>query len=140
MQRITFVVFVVLSFTFGAHAQSAPTELCPKRMVGLKYPIMAQLSGAQGKIELEAIVLRDRTVKEANAISGPALLAHSMIEALIEWRFTGCSSTTVPCRYRVTFVFEMMTGSCELSQCPNEVEIDLPVITIRSQRARAIVN
>jgi hypothetical protein len=109
-------------------------------MVGLKYPIMAHLSGAEGKIELEAIVLRGGTVKDANAISGPPLLAHSMMDALKEWRFTGCSAGAVPCRYKVTFVFEMMTGSCELSECPNEVEIDLPVITIRSKRARAIVN
>src|SRR5438128_8933667 len=139
-RAIFFVGLVFLSSTFGSNGQPLPVELYPKRIVGLKYPRLAQSAGVEGKVELEAIVSSDGSVKEAHSISGPPLLADWMEEALKEWRFTGCSHSSAPCRYKVTFVFELMTGSCDISQCPNEVEIDFPVITIRSQQARAIIN
>jgi outer membrane biosynthesis protein TonB len=89
-------------------------------MVGLKYPTMAHLAGTQGKVELEAIVSSDGTVKKANALSGPPLLADWMKVALKDWRFSGCSPNAGTCRYKVTFVFEMMTGICNLPHCPND--------------------
>lgn len=142
MRHVSVVVgLLILNFAVGTiYCQSVPVDLCPKRMTGLKYPRLAHFAGVQGKVELEAIVSRDGGVEEVHTISGPPLLAEWMKEALKEWLFTNCSQISVPCRYKVTFVFELMTGSCEMSQCPNEVQIDLPVITIRSQQARAIIN
>src|SRR5579872_2792279 len=129
MLRATLILVAIIGLSSDLVGQSPQPELCPKRMVGLKYPRLAHLAGTQGKIELEATISSEGTVKQTHAISGPPLLSGDMAHRLREWRFSGCSANASACRYRVTFVFEMMTGVCSLPECPNEVEIDLPVIT-----------
>ena len=140
MKYTKYFALVFFFFTLGAQDILGPTELCPKRMVGLKYPRLAHYFGAQGKVELEAIVSSEGSVEKVNAISGHVLLLEVAKDSLAEWRFSGCSPTAAPCRYKVTFVFELKGGSCVKPQCPNEVEIDLPLVTIRSQLARAETN
>ena len=139
MKGATVALAVSAGLVFSG-AMRPESCLYPKRMVGLKYPRMAHYAGAEGKVELEALVSSDGTVKSVASVSGPRLLADWMNIALMEWRFTGCTTNEAPCKYRVTFIFERLTGTCWLPNCPNVVEIDLPVITIRSQQAHAAID
>jgi|SRR5579862_311334 len=120
---------------------SEPAEVTPQRVVGLQYPRLAHLGDVQGRVELNALVSSDGTVKDIRVVSGHALLVDAARDSLRRWRFTGCTSTSVQCVARVVFVFVLEIGPCEIDQCPSELQVDLPdTVTIKSRHARAIVN
>jgi hypothetical protein len=90
---------------------------------------------------MEALVSTEGTVKEIKVISGHSLLNDAAKNSLEQWRFTGCSPTNAPCKAKVTFVFALDNGICDIDPCPSDLQIDLPgTVTIKSKRARAIVN
>ncbi len=120
---------------------SVPSEVAPQRIVGLRYPTLAHLAAIQGRVELDALVSVDGTVKEVKVVSGHVLLVDAARDSLRKWRFTGCTVTSVHCVARVVFVFVLENGLCEIDQCPNDFQVDLPdTVTIKSKQARAIVN
>jgi hypothetical protein len=99
---------------------SEPPELVPQRIVGLRYPRLAHLALIQGRVQLEALVELDGSVKDVKAVSGSALL----IDAA-----------------KVTFIFVIENGPCYIDECPSNLQIDLPgTVAIKSSPARAIVN
>jgi TonB family protein len=138
--------FALCASVFAAHGicqertgSSAP-EVAPVRFVGLQYPRLAHMATIQGRVELEAVASIEGTVTEVRTISGHPLLIDAARDSLRQWHFKGCTLAG-PCRAKATFVFVLEAGVCELSQCPNEIQVDLPsTITITSKPARAIIN
>lgn len=144
-----FCLAVLIGDRFGvpAHGQSAtrevPTkieaELTPVRVVGVSYPGLAHQAGIYGRVELEALVSPDGSVKEVRilAYSHPLLVSPAK-DSLRQWRFGGCKADT-GCPAPVSFVFVLSKDICPVSECPSEVEIDLPTkVTIRSNTNRPI--
>jgi hypothetical protein len=112
----------------------------PKRVVGMNYPRLAHLAGVQGKVVLTARFLVGGSVGDVRIISGDAVLAQAAKESLSRWLFSGCKSSSNACEAKVTFTF-VLSGECDISNCPSEVQIDLPdSVTVRSKMPRAIVN
>jgi hypothetical protein len=73
-------------------------------------------------------------------MSGHPLLVEAASDSLRQWRFKGCA-LPAQCKVKVTFVFVLESGLCELNECPNNIQIDLPTtVTIKSKSARAIIN
>jgi hypothetical protein len=123
------------ALAFGQHqTDAAVSETTPSRILGLQYPRLAIQAFISGKVELEAGVLSDGTVKEVKTIMGHPLLVPGATDSLRQWRFKPCASSAGECRAKVTFLFVLEKGMCPLGPfCPTEVEIDLPAtITIRS--------
>jgi hypothetical protein len=90
---------------------------------------------------LEAVVSTDGTVKDVKVVSGPNLLIDAAKESLRKWRFTGCATSSMNCSARVLYIFVLENGLCDIGQCPNDFQVDLPgTVTIKSKYARAIVN
>lgn len=134
---IELILFAVLCA--GPPPEPQPVRPVPQRIVGLAYPRLAQFTGVHGKVELEAVVSADGSVRDARVVSGPTLLVEAARESLKKWRFDGCTAET--CLFKVNFVFELMSGSCDISQCPSDLQIDLPdTITLRTKQALAIIN
>lgn len=124
----------------SAVCQTATLEIAPTRIVGVQYPRLAHLAVVQGRVELEALLSTEGVVKEITVISGHPLLNDAAKNSLEKWRFAGCTSGA-SCTAKVTFVFVLEKGICDIDQCPNDLQIDLPgTVTIRSKLARAIVN
>src|ERR1035441_1940413 len=118
--------------------KTAASEISPTRIVGVRYPRLALLAVVQGRVELEALLSTEGTVKEIKVVSGHPLLNDAAKNSLEQWRFAGCAPTGVPCTAKVTFVFVLEKGICDIDQCPNDLQIDLPgTVTIRSKPARA---
>lgn len=120
---------------------SEPSELAPKRIVGLQYPRLANLAAVQGRVELEAVVSAEGTVSEARFVSGPGLLVDAAKASLRQWLFAGCRRSNEACIARVSFVFVLEKELCDIDRCPNDFQVDLPgTVTVKSKQARAIVN
>ncbi len=51
------------------------------------YPTLARQTRVQGRVELEATVARDGTVKNVRVVSGHPLLAPAAVEAVKRWRY-----------------------------------------------------
>ncbi|HUI79417.1 MAG TPA: energy transducer TonB [Bryobacteraceae bacterium] len=119
----------------------AASEIAPTRIVGVRYPRLALLAVVQGRVELEALLSTDGTVKKVKVISGHPLFNDAAKKSLERWRFAGCTPTAASCTTRVTFVFVLEKGICDIDQCPNDLQIDLPgTVTITSKPVRAVVN
>lgn len=52
-----------------------------------EYPEEARAQGIQGSVVLEVHILRDGTVEQVNAASGPPILADAAMAAVKQWRF-----------------------------------------------------
>jgi hypothetical protein len=142
--RICIVVFCAAVFAAVASGQTqtdaAAPDTAPLRILGLQYPRLAHLAAVQGKVELEAGI-SDGAVNEVKTISGHPLLVDAAKESLRKWRFKQCASSAHQCSGRVIFLFVLEGGMCDLSSCPNDIQIDLPAtITVKSKPARAIIN
>lgn len=125
--------------TMVALCQQGPVAI-PKRVVGMNYPRLAHLAGVQGKVVLTTRVAVGGTVEDVRLISGDAVLAKAAKESLSRWLFSGCRSTSNACEAKVTFTF-VLSGECDISSCPSEVQIDLPdSVTVSSKMPRAIAN
>jgi TonB family protein len=121
--------------------KTAASEIVPIRFVTVRYPRLALFAVVQGRVELEAILSSEGAVKDIKVISGHPLLKDAAKNSLEQWRFAGCRPSGVACTARVTFVFVLEKGMCDIDQCPNHLQIDLPgTVTITSKPARAIVN
>lgn len=57
------------------------------RQVKPQYPAMARESRVEGDVVLAAVIGRDGVVNDVRAISGPALLIQSAIQAVRQWRY-----------------------------------------------------
>jgi hypothetical protein len=120
---------------------SEPPELVPQRIVWLQDSRLAHLAPIQGRVQLEAPVEPDGSVKDVKAVSGSALLIDAARDSLRQWRFKGCTRTSANCKTRVTFIFVIENAPCNIDECPSNLQIDLPgTVTIKSSPARAIVN
>ena len=51
------------------------------------YPEIAKLSHQQGTVSLHAIIGRDGTIQQLQAVSGPPLLIKAAIDAVQQWRY-----------------------------------------------------
>src|SRR5690348_15699064 len=109
----------------SAVCQTATLEIAPTRIVGVQYPRLAHLAVVQGRVELEALLSTEGAVKEIKVISGHPLLNDAAKNSLEKWRFAGCTSTGASCTAKVTFVFVLEKGICDIDQCPNDLQIDL---------------
>jgi hypothetical protein len=130
-------VRIVLSLAGGAlpmFSQSAPATmssttpaaLAVKRIVSLEYPPLARMARLEGTAILTTTILRDGTIGEIRAESGPEPLTTPATENLSKWRFTGCSAPHGKCVTRVTYSF-VLRGECTDSpRCPTEFQVDLP--------------
>jgi hypothetical protein len=144
-----FCLAVLIGDRFGvpvhgqAPSREAPTkiesELTPVRVVGVSYPGLAHQAGIYGRVELEALVLHDGSVKEVRILSySHPLLVSPAKDSLRQWRFAGCKADT-GCSAPVSFAFVLSKDICQISECPSEVEIDLPnKVTIRSNTNRPV--
>jgi outer membrane biosynthesis protein TonB len=100
--KIGILAIVALCTTFldrsgvcQSAGNSEPSELAARRIVGLQYPRLAHLALIQGRVELEALVSADGTVKEVKVVSGHGLLVDAAKNSLGQWRFTGCTPSSV---------------------------------------------
>ncbi len=135
------IVLLILLFALAANGQSQQPEPQPRKIVGLKYPRLALLAAIQGTTVVEAIVAADGTVKGAVTVSGHPILAEAAVASVRKWRFEDCSRSNSECRFRIEFVFRLAPGLCDIGECPNDLEIDLPnKVILTSKAARAIVN
>jgi protein TonB len=57
------------------------------RKVQPPYPTIAQAARITGVVLLKAIIAKDGTIKELQAISGPPLLIPAAIDAVKQWRY-----------------------------------------------------
>jgi hypothetical protein len=90
---------------------------------------------------LDAVLSTEGTVNDVKVVSGHPLLVDAARDSLRQWRFTGCTPSSGSCSARVAFVFVLEKGLCDIDQCPNKFQIDLPgTVTIKSEHARAIVD
>lgn len=135
------VILLLLLSGLMAIAQQVSSPL-PKRIVGLKYPRLANFAHVSGEVSLQAEVAADGRVVSIKAISGNSLLTLAAKKSLEQWQFEPCSPAQRECRATITFVFVLdSTATCEIAECPNDITVDLPnKITVRSELARAIVN
>ncbi len=117
--RLTCVFFICV---LGACAQPRITV---KRVVGLDYPWLAALAGAQGKVELVALISPDGSVSEVRVVSGHDLLLGPANETLSQWIFAGCEASKSFCEARVVFDF-VLEGVCDKSRCDTRFVADLP--------------
>ncbi len=51
------------------------------------YPIEAKQAGVSGRVELEAWIGIDGTVKDLKVVAGPELLQHAALDAVRTWRY-----------------------------------------------------
>jgi TonB family protein len=51
------------------------------------YPPEAKQAGIQGKVELEAVVSRDGTVRSVNVLNGEPVLADAATAAVKQWEY-----------------------------------------------------
>ena len=125
-----------------AQATSGPAwpTVAPKHIVGLRYPRLANLAVIQGRVELQAVVSPDGDVQQINAVSGHPLLVGAAKDSLRQWRFGGCKSAT-ECRVSVSFVFVLSKDLCDTSECPSDIQIDLPsTVTISSKPVGGMID
>jgi TonB family protein len=146
--RILSVVFLWATLVAGdavcqRQADSEQLELTPQRIVGLRYPRLAHLALVQGRVELEALVSPEGAVKDVKVVSGHPLLVAAARDSLRQWRFTGCTASRGDCTPKVTFIFILQKQLCDISECPEDLQIDLSgavTMTCTSKSARAIIN
>jgi TonB family protein len=111
------------------------------RIVGLQYPRLAWIAAVQGRVELQATISDQGSVTEVSLISGHALLVDAARGSLRQWRFKTCTPSSARCTAKVAFNFVLDSGSCDYSQCPNDIQIDLPgTVTIKSKHAPPMIN
>jgi hypothetical protein len=126
---------------FTAMAQSVPSELRVKRVVGIEYPWFARMAVLQGNVELIATISQDGVVEKISVASGAPILAGPAKEAMSKWLFSGCESQSSGCEVKTTFSFTLSgvcgSGAC----CPTELQFDLPnKVSVKSTSAHAVVN
>ena len=52
-----------------------------------EYPALARLAHIQGAVLLRAMISRQGTIEDLQAVSGPPLLIKAAIEAVQQWRY-----------------------------------------------------
>lgn len=57
------------------------------RKVTPEYPQLAKIAHQQGTVVLHAIIGRDGTIQQLQAVSGPPLLVRAALEAVQQWRY-----------------------------------------------------
>lgn len=57
------------------------------RQVKPQYPAMARETRVEGDVVLAAVIGKDGTVRDLKAVSGPAMLVSSAIQAVRQWRY-----------------------------------------------------
>jgi TonB family protein len=133
---------VAFFIALGVAASPAQTELLPRRIVGLRYPRFAHLTGVQGKVVLTATISVDGKVQAIRVVTPVNPLTEAAKESLAKWLFSGCKAGSDRCEATVTFSFVLSGTPCHIdSDCSQDFEVDLPdKVEVRSQPALAIVN
>ena len=130
---------VLLWTSHPIHGEAAPPGPNPKRILAGRYPLLAHFADGQGDVQLVARVSPVGSVQNLQVVSGSGLLVEPAKEMLSRWIFEPCGVQN--CEATVTFHFVLDPGTCANSDCPTEVQVDLPgTVTIRSKHRPAIVN
>jgi TonB family protein len=130
---------IIILSLLASGTQSVWAEAVPKRIFGATYPRLAHVARIQGSVQLEASVSSAGTVSTIQVITGDVLLAPAAVESLKRWGFLPCSEPS--CKFAVKFVFVLESGECTISECPNDLEFDLPAtLIVRSKYAKPIIN
>jgi Gram-negative bacterial TonB protein C-terminal len=120
-------------------AQGQTPVPSPRTIYANGYPRLAHLAAVEGDVKLIAQVSPRGSVQSVRVVSGPALLAEPAKSLLSKWIFDPCDEKR--CEAPITFHFILDPGMCDKSDCPTEVQIDLPgEITMRAKHMPAIVN
>jgi hypothetical protein len=139
--QIGFAATLVVLFCSepNTSAQSGSSAPSLRRIVVERYPLLAHLANTDGDVQLVAQVSPQGSVQGVRVTSGAGLLAGPAKAMLLRWAFDPCG--TQNCEARVTFHFVLDPGMCASTDCPSEIQVDLPAtITIRSKHRPAIVN
>lgn len=124
----------------AAIAQNTLRMPSPKRIYADRYPLLAHLANIEGEVKLVATVSPQGTVQSVLVASGAGLLAGPAEAMLSKWIFEPCEAVG-NCESNVIFRFVLEAGTCGKTECPAEVQVDLPAtVTIRSKHRSAIVN
>jgi len=70
------------------------------------YPEAARTAGTQGRVELDAVIAPDGSVKRLRPVSGPDLLVRSATEAVQSWKFEPYLSSGKPVEVETAIVVE----------------------------------
>jgi TonB family protein len=119
------VVALVLTVALAA-SRAFPSDLAPVRIVSLRYPRFAHVTGIQGKVELIATVSNNGEVKSVRDAGRSNVFSDAAKENLAKWRFSGCQSASAPCNITVTYVFTLTGDPCADRDCQTDFEVDLP--------------
>lgn len=74
------------------------------------YPQSALDQRVEGKVVLHLIIGGDGAVKEANAMSGPAILAASAVEAVKQWKYEPMRLNVAPVELDTTVTLNFLLG------------------------------
>ncbi|MGA7559651.1 MAG: TonB family protein [Terriglobales bacterium] len=70
------------------------------------YPEAARSAGTEGRVELDAVIAPDGSVKRLRPVSGPDLLVRSATEAVQSWKFEPYLSSGKPVEVETAIVVE----------------------------------
>jgi periplasmic protein TonB len=77
-----------------------------------EYPQIAKMAHVSGTVVLHAIIAEDGTIQQLTFISGPALLMHSAMDAVRQWRYQPTTLNGQPTKVDTTIsvVFDLSGG------------------------------
>jgi protein TonB len=81
------------------------------RKVTPAYPRIAMISRQQGTVLLHAIIGRDGTIQQLQAMSGPPLLIKAAMDAVIQWRYKPYKLNGEPVEVDTTITVTFKLGS-----------------------------
>ena len=116
----------------GSCQSSSPSPTV-RRLVAMEYPWFARMATLQGTVELAARINSEGIPEKIQVLSGPEPLASPAKETLSKWRLAECIPSGPKCLMKFVFSFAL-AGSCNISHCPTEFEVDLPEkISVKSK-------
>ena len=129
-------VLVLLTASFAANAGNLVSAI---HIVSFDYPLISQLMAKQGTVELVLLVAPDGAVRSARTVSGDAILAMRAGKALMDWRFSPCTSDRGECEYPMSIQFVLKGAPVKATECKTQFQFNNPGrIVVTSQPALAI--
>jgi len=137
-------VCICLGIESGALCQQSDSNPSVVEAAIPVYPAVAVLTGAQGRVVVEAVVRDDGTVKSVEICSGPPIFTRLLKSVVSHWKFSPTSEKGKGRSVQLSFIFKFVSDETKsedmlpIYRPPYEVEVraKLPNVSKDTDRNR----